>query len=62
MDVEDENSLEAAEAVGEREGGGAHLAPQVYHYVILGLYFNLSYLFTLFLITSLSPRLGVQHA
>ena len=29
MDVEDENGLEAAEAVGEREGGGAHLAPQV---------------------------------
>ncbi|KAK9825185.1 hypothetical protein WJX81_004330 [Elliptochloris bilobata] len=29
MDVEDENSLEAAEAVGDREGGGAHLAPQV---------------------------------
>ena len=30
MDVEDENSLEAAQAAAEREGGGAHLAPQVH--------------------------------
>ena len=29
--MEDENSLEAAEAVGKREGGGVHLAPQVHY-------------------------------